>query len=308
MSRIDFLRTAHKLTAKEESFLTEVDPLGKTWLWLIRGIRQPGFCKNVPEVQAAIDSFNKLRVSPKFKAAGFNPDLTSYTWKNLQEVLAESQELKSNKQLVKEYVGAKHIMSYMGGFEVYRTDGVENAPAVIQLGSGSSWCTNTGAQTAADYLQTGPIYNVMFRDRPYAQFSPSRHQFNDPRNGNFLQHKGKQTVLRNPKLYYLLCQLAQDDKAVEKMIANLLVVKQPDFNYIYTVEEPKQVCYESGKRFLKKCLDRDLAAIDWFLRDCSAQILTWAATDPTMATDSPYVGKIARSIQDERHVKAEVVA
>jgi hypothetical protein len=298
MSRIDFLKTQHKLTDKEEAFLVEVDPQGKTWLWLIRGIRQPGFCKNPKQIVEAIDKFNRLRVSPKFKAAGYSADLTHYTWSKLQEVIEKSAELRSNKQTIKQYVGATHLMTY-GDFEIYKTEGGANAQAVVQLGSGSSWCTNSGLETAVNYLSTGPIYNVMFRDRPYAQFSPSRYQFNDPRNGTFLQKKGKQTILRNPKLHFLMAELAHNDEAVKNMISNLLVVKQPDFDYIYTVEEPKHVNLEHAQKFLNRCLDKDLAAIDWFLRNGHDAVLNWAVSDD-MKVSKPYVFSIARAILDER--------
>jgi hypothetical protein len=304
MSRIDFFRSTHKLTEKEESFLNEVDPAGKTWLWLIRGIRQPGFCKDVVTVADAIDRFNRLRVSPKFKAAGYSADLTNYTWAKLQEVIANSQDLKSNKQKVKEYVGAQHLMSF-GDFEIYKTQGVENAPVLSQLGSGSSWCTNANPETAANYLSSGPIYNVMYRDRPYAQFSPSRFQFNDPRNGNFLATHGKRMTLRNPKLHYLLSELAQTDKDVKNMIASLLVVKQHDYDYIYTIEEPRHVGLDSAKKFLKRCLKNDIAAVDWFLRNCTETVLTWASTEEFVGVQE-FVNTVARAILDER--KQGVVA
>lgn len=299
MSRIDFFRTAHKLTKAEEAFVTEVDPLGKNWLWLVRGIRQPGFSKNVDELTKAIETFSRLRVSPKFKAAGYSADLASYSWTKLQEVLEQQQELKSNKQRAKEYEGSTHIMSFIGGFEIYKTEGVDNAAALSLLGSGSSWCTNASIETAKTYLKDGPIYNVMFRDRPYAQFSPSHHQFNDPRNGTFLQKKGKQTILRNPKLYYLLAELAQTDVAVRNMIAHLLVVKQHDYDYLYTVEEPKHVNFKDAQKFLDRTLDKDLAGIDWFLRGASETVLAWAVSEDT-AVRKPFVATIARAIFDER--------
>jgi hypothetical protein len=174
--REQFFLNKMNCTFMELDRLREVDPMGKSWGWLLRGIRE-GWVENLetPDIQKALTDFQALKHSRKF-CETYPTDLLKYSdFTALVNALREGEKLKSNKQKAREYEGAT-LLGAEGDWTLYRAYGGDGALALKILSSGTQWCTAQDEQ-ATNYASRGPVYNVRYLDEPVCQIDPRTGQF-----------------------------------------------------------------------------------------------------------------------------------
>jgi ribosomal protein S18 acetylase RimI-like enzyme len=197
--KIKLITDRHHLSPEEVELVIDTDPTERDYVaWIAKSyankeIRLP---EDTDKIKKQLESFTKLKRSPKFKG---EKDIQKYTPATLYEVISANTQQVSQKEKDRQLInegreGAKLILND-GDYKAYE---VSDADALCSLSSNTNWCTAQKTY-AQEYTYGSPNYVFYYKGKPYAQLDPDSGQFMDVKDNTLIDGEsslnGQQTPI-----------------------------------------------------------------------------------------------------------------